>query len=51
MRLISKIGEGTTVTIRLPLDCERARPRRHSSTPFEQAPPLAEADERIKISA
>jgi hypothetical protein len=50
MQLISKIGEGTTVTIRLPLDCERARPRRHN-TPFEQAPPLAEADERIKISA
>ena len=33
MHIRSRIGEGTRVTVELPLDCERARPVKKSATP------------------
>ncbi len=34
MRIRSRIGEGTRVTVELPLDCERARPMKKAATPM-----------------
>jgi len=37
MSIRSRVGEGTRVTVRLPLDCERARPAQRQSVPAEAA--------------
>jgi two-component system, cell cycle sensor histidine kinase DivJ len=53
LRIASRLGEGTSVTVRLPLDCERARRCGERSTIAHFAPHAAdEAPERlVKISA
>lgn len=49
----SRLGEGTQVTVRLPLDCERARKRGAPATVRRLAPRAANEapDTRMKISA
>jgi len=53
LEIASRLGEGTRVTVRLPLDCERARSRGERSTIARIVPRAAdEAPERlVKISA
>jgi cell cycle sensor histidine kinase DivJ len=58
MEIDSKLGEGTRVTIRLPVDCETAR-KRSESAPLRQAGQNGNAahntnnasDNRVRISA
>jgi cell cycle sensor histidine kinase DivJ len=53
--IVSRLGEGTAVTIRLPVDCERARKGDEASAVSRLIPrPAVEApalEERMKISA
>jgi cell cycle sensor histidine kinase DivJ len=50
--IVSKLGEGTRVAIRLPLDCEGARKRNESaSAPQPQQVPDNSSDNRVRISA
>jgi cell cycle sensor histidine kinase DivJ len=50
--IVSKLGEGTRVVIRLPLDCEAAR-KRNEITAARQPEPLPDnsSDNRVRISA
>ena len=51
LAITSKLGEGTGVTIRLPLDCEAAR-KRGETTSTRQEPNTEDAsDNRVRISA
>ena len=51
--IASRLGEGTKITIRLPMDCERARQHGAAATVGTLIPRTAAAmsDERMKISA
>jgi cell cycle sensor histidine kinase DivJ len=51
--IASRLGEGTRITVRLPLDCERARQHSAAATVGTLIPRAAPAmpDERMKISA
>ncbi len=40
MHIRSRIGEGTRVTVELPLDCERARPMKKAAKPAVDLPPI-----------
>jgi cell cycle sensor histidine kinase DivJ len=56
IEITSRLGEGTLVTIRLPLDCERARKSDEASAIRLVPRPAVEnfrdiSDERMKISA
>jgi cell cycle sensor histidine kinase DivJ len=53
MDVVSKLGEGTRVTIRLPLNCETARKHREIITIGRQpqAPQDDQLDNRVRISA
>ena len=52
MALSSKLGEGTRVTIRLPLDCEAARKRGETASTRQPDPNTEDAsDNRVRISA
>jgi cell cycle sensor histidine kinase DivJ len=53
MEIASRLGEGTRVTVRLPLDCETARRRAQTATIARLAPrsPDEVSDDRVRISA
>jgi cell cycle sensor histidine kinase DivJ len=52
MALSSKLGEGTRVTIRLPLDCEAARKRGETASTRQPDPNTEDtSDNRVRISA
>jgi hypothetical protein len=53
MDVVSKLGEGTRVTIRLPLNCETARKDSEIITIGRQpqAPQDDQFDNRVRISA
>ena len=52
MRIVSRLGEGTRVTIRLPLDCEAARKRAEAASMQQANPHTDEPPEnRVRISA
>ncbi len=42
LHIRSRIGEGTRVTVELPLDCERARPMKKAAKPAVDLPPSAD---------
>jgi hypothetical protein len=49
---VSKLGEGTRVAIRLPLDCEAARKRNEIAAVHQQEQlPDNSSDNRVRISA
>ena len=52
IEIVSKLGEGTRVTIRLPLDCEAARKRSETASVRLREQDTDEAsDNRVRISA
>jgi cell cycle sensor histidine kinase DivJ len=53
MQIASRLGEGTRVTVRLPVDCERARKNNETLAALRVSDAAVEAhsDERVKLSA
>jgi cell cycle sensor histidine kinase DivJ len=53
MDIASRLGEGTRVTIRLPVDCESARPARQAGTvahpPFERSGGTISTQEKLQV--
>jgi cell cycle sensor histidine kinase DivJ len=52
LQVSSRVGSGTRFSVRLPVDCEKARPQQIASVErFQRAEPSAPADIRVRKSA